>query len=89
MHPKAFTTWISFGAAKLFALTKPMKTSALITLFTVLAGSQMAAPQDPSSRFKVGQPFPNVILPSADDGRPMSLAQYRGKKVLLHIFASW
>ena len=89
-HPKAFTTWISFGAAKLFANTETMKTSALITLFTVLvAGPQVAAPLDPLSRFKVGQPFPDVVLPSADNGRPMSLAQYRGKIVLLHIFASW
>jgi len=68
-----------------------MKITVSIALFAVLfAGSQMAAPQDhPSSRFKVGQPFPNLVFPSVDNGRPTSIAQYRGKKVLLHIFASW
>jgi len=61
-----------------------------IALFTVLvAGSQIAAPQDASARFKVGQPFPGLAFPSIDDGRPSSIAQYRGKKILLHIFASW
>ena len=67
-----------------------MKITVSIALFAVLlAGSQMAAPQEPSSRFKVGQPFPNLVFPSVDNGRPTSIAQYRGKKVLLHIFASW
>ena len=36
-----------------------------------------------------GEPFPDIVLPSAEDGRPMSLADYRGKKVVLHVFASW
>ena len=36
-----------------------------------------------------GRPFPNLVLPSLADGRPSSLVQYRGKKVLLHVFASW
>ncbi|MFQ5876188.1 MAG: TlpA family protein disulfide reductase [Acidobacteriota bacterium] len=39
--------------------------------------------------FEVGKPFPGLVLPSAADGRPMSLEQFRGRKVLLHIFASW
>jgi len=38
---------------------------------------------------EAGQPFPGIVLPSLEDGRPASLAQYRGKKVLLHVFASW
>jgi len=67
-----------------------MRITAPMTLFTILlAGSQLAAAQEPAARFKVGQPFPDLVLPAVDDGRPMSLAQYRGKKVLLHIFASW
>lgn len=37
----------------------------------------------------VGQPFPTLVLPSLNDGRPMSIADFRGKKVILHIFASW
>jgi hypothetical protein len=67
-----------------------MKISVPVRLAAVLlAASQMAAPQEPSARFKVGEPFPDLVLPSAGNGRPTSIAQYRGKKVLLHIFASW
>ena len=38
---------------------------------------------------EVGQPFPEITLPSAQDGTPMSIASFRGKKVILHVFASW
>ena len=44
---------------------------------------------DPVLKVEAGQPFPEIVLPSIEDGRPASLAQYRGKKVLLHVFASW
>lgn len=39
--------------------------------------------------FQVGQPFPEIAFPSLGDDRPMSLADFRGKKLLLHVFASW
>jgi len=37
----------------------------------------------------VGQPFPDIRLPSLANGRPLSISHFRGKKVLLMIFASW
>lgn len=40
-------------------------------------------------RIEVGQPFPEIVLPSLEDGAPMSIADFRGRKVLLHVFASW
>lgn len=43
----------------------------------------------PSTGFVEGQPFPALVLPSAEDGRPVSLADFRGQKLLLHVFASW
>ncbi len=43
----------------------------------------------PRSGFEVGQLFPEIVLPSAEDSRPLTLAQFRGKKTILHIFASW
>ncbi len=46
------------------------------------------APQLPPG-FEVGQYFPEIALPSAEDGNPLSLARFRGKKTILHIFASW
>ena len=38
---------------------------------------------------RVGQRHPEFILPTISDGKPVSLSQYRGKKVLLIQFASW
>ena len=42
-----------------------------------------------TGRIQVGQPFPELVLPRIDDGEPLSLASYRGRKVVLHVFASW
>jgi hypothetical protein len=36
-----------------------------------------------------GQPHADFLLPRIDNGEPMSLASFRGKKVLLIHFASW
>ena len=37
----------------------------------------------------VGEPFPALVLPSLADGSPLSIEHFRGRKVLLHQFASW
>ena len=39
--------------------------------------------------FNAGEAFPTLALPSAADGRPVSLAAFRGKKVIVNIFGSW
>jgi len=39
--------------------------------------------------FEVGRPVPSFALPDSADGRPRSLAEFRGRKVILHVFASW
>ncbi len=38
---------------------------------------------------KVGEPFPGLTLPSLEDSRPLSIADFRGEKLILHIWASW
>ena len=38
---------------------------------------------------KVGEPFPDLRLPTLEDGVSRSIADYRGEKILLHVFASW
>ena len=38
---------------------------------------------------KIGQKHPDFTLPRIDDGAPVSLSNFRGKKVLLIQFASW
>jgi hypothetical protein len=39
--------------------------------------------------FNSGEAFPTLALSSAADGRPVSLAEFRGKKLIINIFASW
>ena len=36
-----------------------------------------------------GQPHADFVLPSIEDGSPVRLSDFRGKKVLLLHFASW
>lgn len=36
-----------------------------------------------------GRPFPDLRLPSLHDGRATSLSEFRGRKLILHVFASW
>ena len=48
-----------------------------------------AAPRSYSVEFHEGQIFPAMVFPSLRDGRPGSVADFRGKKLILHIFASW
>ena len=38
---------------------------------------------------RVGQLHADITLPKIDDRQPVSLSDYRGKKVLLIHFASW
>jgi len=38
---------------------------------------------------RVGQRHADFTLPTISDGKPVSLSQFRGKKVLLIQFASW
>ncbi len=38
---------------------------------------------------QVGQRHPDFTLPTISDRQPVSLSQFRGKKVLLIHFASW
>ncbi len=51
---------------------------------TLLLASQVAAA--PST---VGERHPNFTLANIVDAKPVSLSDFRGKKVLLIQFASW
>jgi hypothetical protein len=42
-----------------------------------------------AAELKKGEPFPSLILPSVEDGQPNSMLAYRGRKTVLHVFASW
>lgn len=62
-----------------------MKLSSITTITLVAAMPAQAAPYDP----KVGQRHPEFTLPDIATGKPVSLSDFRGKKVLLIQFASW
>ena len=58
----------------------------LMILATVLVPTSPAA----ASRIVVGEPFPTDAFATADDRAPIrTIEQYRGKRIVLHVFASW
>ncbi len=80
---------------------RSMKTLAAVVrrlaLIVLLPVALVACEREPSSAgdtsrrspFQVGEPFPDLTLPALQDGRPASIRDYRGQKVILHVFASW
>jgi hypothetical protein len=42
-----------------------------------------------AAKLQVGTPFPTLFLPSLSDGSPMSMKDFRGRKLVVHIWASW
>ncbi|MHC4537121.1 MAG: hypothetical protein ACYS6K_24500 [Planctomycetota bacterium] len=63
-----------------------------LSLLMMIMGSTFffAAPSDANDYSpRVGQVHPDFILPDIADREPVSLSQFRGRKVLLIHFASW
>lgn len=65
------------------------KTTLLILCLAFTSGSLATGTQGTELPFRVGDPFPTLELPSLEEGEPVSLEAFRGKKVILHVFASW
>lgn len=71
----------------------------MATLLVLLLCATLAAQQKPKpiwarnnplpAGLNPGEAFPTLALPSADDGHPVSAAEFRGKKLIVNIFASW
>ena len=61
----------------------------LALLTVLLAGALALSSKAAEVAVRVGEPFPALLLPSLADGSPLSIEQFRGRKVLLHQFASW
>jgi hypothetical protein len=53
------------------------------------AVSSGSAAQRRDSPFAVGDLFPDLAFPALEGGTPTRLSDFRGKKVMLHVFASW
>ena len=62
--------------------------SALSLVTSVLMAAAIPAPAAPYAP-KVGQRHPDFTLPDIATGKPASLSDFHGKKVLLIHFASW
>lgn len=45
--------------------------------------------QGPGVPFQAGDRFPSILLPSLADGSGQSIADFQGRKLVLHIWASW
>ena len=66
-------------------MIKTSLTSGVFFLSIVLSASLKADEQD----LRVGQYFPAIFLPSLGGGKLRSISSFRGKKLILHVFASW
>lgn len=65
-----------------------MKLARRVSLF-LLEISILFAASAQAFEPQVGAPLPDFRLPRIDNGAPVSLSDYRGRKVLLMMFASW
>ena len=70
--------------------------SAAVSIVALAGASEQPKPKPIWERnaplprgFNPGEAFPTIALPSAADGRPVSVAEFRGKKLIVNIFASW
>jgi len=63
-------------------------TLAALSGFAAMAEGEAQPTLSPTG-FETGQTFPPLAFPSLESDRPRSLADFRGEKVVLQIFASW
>lgn len=67
----------------------PAKSVAAVLCFALcLASGAQSANKAPRSRSLVGRPAPAIAVATLD-GKPVSLADYRGKVILLNFWATW
>ncbi|RMH22955.1 MAG: hypothetical protein D6696_02165 [Acidobacteria bacterium] len=59
----------------------------MASVLALLAAASGAA--SPTGPLAVGRPVPDLVLPDAGGGAPRSLAEWRGRRYVLHVFASW
>jgi hypothetical protein len=62
---------------------------AMSVMTTAQADEKSRSPWSfPNVEIEAEKPWPGFYLPDLE-GKPLSVQDYRGKKVVLHIFASW
>ena len=65
------------------------KHSLLLLAAAAAVTGPSAAAEPLQQGLAVGEAFPTLAFASLEDGSTRSLADYRGRKLLLHVFASW
>lgn len=58
-------------------------------MFSIFVTLSFVDKAETQTKFKVGTEFPGIKLPGIEGNKPMSIKDFRGRKVVLHIFASW
>ncbi|MFQ5430660.1 MAG: TlpA family protein disulfide reductase, partial [Phycisphaerae bacterium] len=59
-----------------------------VPLIVAFSSAVFALRPASAAPLEVGQRFPDLVLPSLA-GEPLSISSFRGKKLIVHIFASW
>jgi len=59
----------------------------LLMSLLLLAASLLSSPAH--AQWNSGDQFPVISFPAAEDASVRSVADFRGKPLLLHIYASW
>ncbi len=77
------TRWV------LGVITSGLVAAGVTGIMSMRGAEGVTAPKPDSAEFHEGEMFPMTVFPSLDGGRPGSVADFRGKKLILHIFASW
>ena len=62
----------------------PLALSILVALSVLASPAHVNATWEP----RVGEPFPDLALPTLE-GSTKSISDFRGQKIILHVFASW
>ena len=70
-------------------VTMALIAAGVTEIMSIRGAEGATAPRPDSVEFHEGEMFPTTVFPSLENSRPGSVADFRGKKLILHIFASW
>ncbi len=75
-------------AKRTFRITIPLLMALWVAAFPATVPA-VAQQQELPVGFQVGEAFPTLAFPALEDGQPTSMADFRGERLILHVFASW
>ncbi len=84
MRPKLIGANTNVGCLATYDDAMRRRTLLVGTVVALVSSGALAGTQ-----LEVGEPFPALTLPSMADGKPMSISDFHGRKVILQVCASW